>query len=263
MGLLDRFERTLERLLEGTTGALFRQKLQPAEIGKKLERAMLDNQRASVGSSIVPNAYIVRLNPKDYAQIEGYATGLSRQMESWLFGVASRRQLTVLDKIEVSFVEDANALQRNPRIDASITDHVAPAPPQRRQRPRPAAPRYTPVDATSAFNVPTRAAATLHFRAIAGALADSTFVIPEGSSTIGRSHENTIVLDLADVSRRHARLERAGNHLRIYDLNSTNGTRINGEAIHISDIQEGDRVQIGSQVLELVTDVSWGEGHYS
>ena len=70
MGLLDRFEQTLERLLEGTTGALFRQKIQPAEIGKKLERAMLDNQRPSVGSSIVPNAYTVRLNPKDFAQVE-------------------------------------------------------------------------------------------------------------------------------------------------------------------------------------------------
>jgi hypothetical protein len=263
MGLLDRFEQSLERLLEGTTGALFRQKLQPAEIGKKLERAMLDNQRASVGSSIVPNAYIVRLNPKDYAQIESYATGLSRQMESWLFGVASRRQLTVLDKIEVTFVEDASTPQRNPRIDASITDHVAPSPPQRRQRPRSAAPRYAPADATSVFNVPTRSAGTLQFRAIAGALADSTFMIPEGTSTIGRSQENTIVLDLADVSRRHARLERAGQHLRIYDLNSTNGTRVNGEAVHISDIQEGDRVQIGSQVLELVSGASWDEGRYS
>jgi hypothetical protein len=241
--------------------------LQPVEIGKKLERAMLENQRASVGSSIVPNAYVVRLNPRDYAQIEGYAAGLSRQMESWLFGVASKRQLTVLAKIEVSFVEDSKAPQRNPRIDASITDHVAPPSPQRRQprgqqrgaAHRPAAPRYTPAEATSVFHVPTRPSGALQFRAIAGAVTDSTFTIPEGTSTIGRSDENTIVLDLPDVSRRHARLERAGLHLRIYDLNSTNGTRVNGEAVHISDVQEGDHVQIGSQVLELISGSPWDD----
>lgn len=258
MGLLDRFEQSLERLLEGTTGAIFRQKLQPAEIGKKLERAMLDNQRASVGSRIVPNAYTVRLNPKDYVQIEGFASGLSRQMEAWLFQVASRRELTVLDKIEVSFVEDASSPQRNPRIDAEITDHVRPqAPPRRSQRPQ-GAHRHSPAQATSVFNVPSgsRGATRIALVTPNGITHD----IPEGSSTVGRAPENTIVLDSPDVSRRHARLERNGSHLRIYDLNSTNGTRINGEAIHISDVHEGDEIRIGSQVLELISD---GGGRYA
>ena len=263
MGLLDRFEQSLERLLEGTTGALFRQKLQPAEIGKKLERAMLDNQRASVGSRIVPNAYTVRLNPKDYAQVEGFAGGLARQMESYLAQVASRRELTVLDKIEVSLVEDAGAPQRNPRVDAIITDHVSQARPSRRPgHPVGGANRPAPAQATSTFQVASagRASSSLHLISPNG----MTFDIPEGSSTIGRSPDNTIVLDVPDVSRRHARIERSGNHLRIYDLNSTNGTRINGEAIHISDVEEGDEIRIGSQVLELASGNAWrGGGRYS
>lgn len=263
MGLLDRFEQSLERLLEGTTGALFRQKLQPAEIGKKLERAMLDNQKASVGSRIVPNAYTVRLNPKDFVQIEGFAGGLARQMEAYLAQVASRRELTVLDKIEVAFEEDAAAPQRNPRIDAIITDHVSPSrTPRRASQPQRPPSRPAPAQATSTFQVanPRAAASTLQFIATNG----MTFDIPEGSSTIGRSSDNTIVLDVPDVSRRHARIERSGNHVRIYDLNSTNGTRINGEAIHISDIEEGDEIRIGSEVLELVSGAAWGgRGRYS
>lgn len=262
MGLLDRFEQGLERLLEGTTGALFRQKLQPAEIGKKLERAMLDNQRASVGSRIVPNAYTVHLHPKDFAQVASYAAGLSRQMESWLFQVATRRELTVLDKIEVEIVEDAAAPQRNPRIDAVITDHSPAAAPRRARRPQPAPSRPAPAQATSVFEVArsSRSDARMYFAASNG----RTFDIPEGTSTVGRSPENTIVLDSPDVSRRHARLERSGAHLRIYDLNSTNGTRINGEAVHISDVQEGDEIRIGSQVLELVTGNGWdGGGRFS
>jgi hypothetical protein len=259
MGLLDRFEQTLERLLEGTTGALFRQKLQPAEIGKKLERAMLDNQKASVGSRIVPNAYTVRLNPKDYDQIESFAGGLSRQMEAWLAQVASRRDLTVLDKIEVDFVRDEGAPQRNPRIDAAITDRVHHVPRSRRpQRPQREAPRHAPAQATSVFHVahPQEGPGQLQLVSENGASHD----VPEGNSTIGRSSENSIVLDAPDVSRRHARIERSGRHLRIYDLNSTNGTRVNGEAIHISDVQEGDEIRIGSQVLQVTSGPGWDNG---
>lgn len=262
MGLLDRFEHGLERLLEGTTGALFRQKLQPAEIGKKLERAMLDNQRASVGSRIVPNAYTVHLHPKDYAQVADYVSGLSRQMESWLFQVATRRELTVLDKIEVEIVEDNSAPQRNPRIEAVITDHPHGTPSRRGRRPQATPSRPTPSHATSVFDVarPSSSISHMYFSAANG----RKFDIPEGTSTVGRSPENTIVLDSPDVSRRHARLERSGQHLRIYDLNSTNGTRINGEAVHISDVQEGDEIRIGSQVLELMTSSGWnGGGRYA
>ena len=61
------------------------------------------------------------------------------------------------------------------------------------------------------------------------------------------------MLNAPDVSRRHARLERSGSHLRIYDLNSTNGTRVNGEAVHISDLEPGDEIRIGGQALSVVS----------
>jgi pSer/pThr/pTyr-binding forkhead associated (FHA) protein len=249
MGLLDRFEQSMERLMEGTVGTIFRQSIQPAEIGKKLERAMLSQQRASVGSKIVPNAYVVRLHPKDYAQFADFSAGLSRQMEAWLAQVATRRGFTVLDRITVEIAEDEHAGRRNPAVDASITD--------RSHRPAPAAPRRSapPVDATAAFSVPTRhtAGQEISLRATSGAFAGQTFPIAEGSSTIGRSPDNTVVLNAPDVSRRHARIERSGSHLRIYDLNSTNGTRVNGEAVHISDLEPGDEILVGGQRLTVVS----------
>lgn len=267
MGLLDRFEQSMERLLEGATGSLFRQKLQPAEIGKKLERAMLSQQRASVGTRLVPNAYVVRLHPKDYAQFEAFANGLSRQMESWLAHVASRRELTVLDRISVKLIEDPSTQQRNPRIDASITDQssrkaaeerperIRTGDPHRRQR-LPLMDRER-IDATSVFNIPTTPRsqiAPVQLRAISGSFTGQAFPVREGTLTIGRSPDNTIVLNAPDVSRRHARLERTGGHLRLYDLNSTNGTRVNGETVHISDLQPGDEIRLGAQTLSVVTD---------
>ena len=267
MGLLGWFERSMERLLEGATGSVFRQKLQPAEIGKKLERAMLSQQRASVGSQLVPNSFVVRLHPRDYAEYEGFATGLCRQMEAWLARVASQRRLTVLDRISVSLVEDGSVRHRHPEIDASILDrsHPSPSAPKRagvpverprRQSSHSPAPRNL-VDATSTFDVaPERGVSRQQvlLRATSGAYSGQANAIAEGASTIGRSPENSVVLDAPDVSRRHARLERTGAHLRVYDLNSTNGTRVNGEAVHISDLEPGDEIQLGSQTLTVIAD---------
>lgn len=254
MGLLDRFEQSMERLLEGATGSIFRQKIQPADIGKKLERAMLSNQRASVGSRLVPNAYVVRLHPKDYAQVSDFSAGLSRQMESWLSQVATQHKFTVLDRITVILQEDEVVRQRNPIIDATITDNArSKAPASRRAASRPPIPQRS-VDATAAYEVaPRREMREVSFQmqATSGRFAGQSFTLTTGGSTIGRSPDNTIVLDASDVSRHHARIERSGNHLRIHDLNSTNGTRVNGEAIHISDIQPGDEIRIGGQTLTL------------
>lgn len=258
MGLLDRFEQSMERLLEGATGSIFRQKIQPAEIGKKLERAMLSNQRASVGSRLVPNAYVVRLHPKDYAQVSDFSAGLSRQLESWLSKVATEHRLTVLDRISVVLEEDESARHRNPIIDATITDitRSKPAGPSpRRASARPMMAQQP--DATAAYNVaqrPDSGQASIQLRATSGRFSGQVFTLGPGDSTIGRSPDNTIVLDAPDVSRRHARIERSGHHVRVYDLNSTNGTRVNGEAVHISDVQPGDEIRVGGQTLEVLSD---------
>ncbi len=63
---------------------------------------MLSQQRASMGTSIVPNVFVVGLHPKDYAQFADYSGGLSRQMEAWLAQVATQRNLSVVDRIRVS-----------------------------------------------------------------------------------------------------------------------------------------------------------------
>jgi len=52
---LDRFEQLFERIVAGTIMRWFRSPMQPAEIGRKLERAMEDGRVVSVGSTMVPN----------------------------------------------------------------------------------------------------------------------------------------------------------------------------------------------------------------
>ena len=64
--------------------------------------------------------------------------------------------------------------------------------------------------------------------------------------TIGRVSENSIQIDDASVSSRHAQLAVTGNGgYQLTDLNSTNGTRVNGAAVTEANLRNGDRVRFG------------------
>jgi pSer/pThr/pTyr-binding forkhead associated (FHA) protein len=63
--------------------------------------------------------------------------------------------------------------------------------------------------------------------------------------TIGRAPDCMIVIDDPSVSGRHAQLERAGDTYRIKDLESTNGTRVNGVPITQTVLRYDDRIRFG------------------
>ncbi len=88
----------------------------------------------------------------------------------------------------------------------------------------------------------------------------------EGSShqlvdelTVGRSLRADIVLNDEAASREHARLRPEGITVVIEDLDSSNGTWVNGERIEIATrLEEGDVVQIGDTTMSL--QFGTGEG---
>ncbi|CAN5541293.1 hypothetical protein BH20VER1_BH20VER1_01700 [soil metagenome] len=63
--------------------------------------------------------------------------------------------------------------------------------------------------------------------------------------TIGRSPENMVRLDDPSVSGRHAQLQVVGETYTLTDLASTNGTRVQGEAITEVVLNPGDRIRFG------------------
>lgn len=63
--------------------------------------------------------------------------------------------------------------------------------------------------------------------------------------TIGRAPDCMIIIDDPSVSGRHAQLERAGDTYRLKDLDSTNGTRVNGIPITDTVLRFDDRIRFG------------------
>ena len=67
--------------------------------------------------------------------------------------------------------------------------------------------------------------------------------------TIGREEGNTIQLNDERVSRFHVKIQEDNNKLVLTDLESTNGTKVNGEDIQLRILRFGDLVMIGRSVL--------------
>ncbi len=63
--------------------------------------------------------------------------------------------------------------------------------------------------------------------------------------TIGRAPDNMIVIEDGSVSGRHAQLELAGETYRLKDLESTNGTRVNGIPVTETVLRFDDRIRFG------------------
>jgi hypothetical protein len=70
--------------------------------------------------------------------------------------------------------------------------------------------------------------------------------VTESLVTIGRATDNMIIIDHPSVSGHHAQLERSGELYRLRDLESTNGTRVNGVPITDTVLRFDDRVRFGA-----------------
>ena len=76
-------------------------------------------------------------------------------------------------------------------------------------------------------------------------------VANEQPITIGRSSQATFAFDDALLSRKHCQIECRGALCRVMDLQSRNGTFVNGERITAQLIKPGDRIKVGSLLLEV------------
>ncbi|MEQ9411300.1 MAG: FHA domain-containing protein [Fuerstiella sp.] len=81
-----------------------------------------------------------------------------------------------------------------------------------------------------------------------------TFHDLETPVTIGREEDNVIQLNDERVSRVHAKLQEDRGQVILTDLNSTNGSRVNGHPVQLRVLQPGDHLQIGRCTLLYGSD---------
>lgn len=232
MTALDRLEGALERLVEGSAGRIFRSRLQPAEIGRRLERAMADGVVVGVDGAIAPNRFAVALHPDDFAPVASASGALGEDFARWLEDRAAERGWILIDRAAVTLGADLAAPRRQCLVTAEIaaTDGA----PARRLSPA------------------SDAEGPLRLLVLAGPQRGQELLAPAPTATIGRGRDNAVVLLHDSVSRRHARIEAAAGSRRLVDLGSTNGTWRNGARVDEAPLRPGDELRFGTVAVRVL-----------
>src|ERR1700738_1298263 len=99
--------------------------------------------------------------------------------------------------------------------------------------------------------VATELPTPLHPRLLAleGPLKDSTIPLPEGEITLGRDPTNGVAINDLSVSRKHCLFRREEERLQVRDLESRNGTVVNGTAVKEQWLRHGDEIVVGDSVF--------------
>src|SRR6476469_1126222 len=117
---LQRFERRLERLVEGTFSKAFRSGLQPVEIGRRLGREMDAGRTLGVRGTVAPNKFTIWLSQEDIDRFAGFHDALARELADAAREHGRDEGYHFEGLIEVSLVSDEQARRGDLRIDAEI-----------------------------------------------------------------------------------------------------------------------------------------------
>jgi len=226
-----------EAVFEGGFRRLFSSRLQPIEVARALERAMFEQKVVGPSSPEVPNRFVARLHPQDYERFASFKGSVEKEAAAYLDRRAAEEGCRPIGRIQVELTEDPSVPRAVVRAEARFADEpeVA-APPAERTR------RFAPVSTHS-----TSPSRILHVHSEDG----QEITVDAQSVRIGRGVDNDLVLRDVRVSRHHAAIEPSPHGWIVRDLQSTNGTFVNGRRVQELEIDQGTEVSLGGFRLTL------------
>jgi Protein of unknown function (DUF3662)/FHA domain len=246
--VLRTIESKIESLFEGVFGRAFRTHVQPVELARKLAKEMDDHRMVSVSRVYAPNEYAVYLSPNDREQFESYEESLVTELQDYLAEHARRETYVLLSSPKVVLNTDED-------LDVGefgiATRMVQPEPGEEEPAPE-VAPGATMVYRPKVSS-PTQAVTPEELgvepEVVTLSVDGAEHTIDRQSVVIGRSKDCDIRLADPNASRRHAEVRQEGTAYWLIDLDSTNGTSVNGRRQQRARLENDDRITVGSTEL--------------
>jgi Protein of unknown function (DUF3662)/FHA domain len=205
--VLKNVENRLERLFTRPFSRSFKNALQPIEIGMQILRDIDLTRRLSTQGPISANHVRVWIGPVDAQRFEGFQKALITELEETVRQHALDEGYSFVGPVQVEIFIDDDVKTGDLVIQ---TDFVGGE----------SQPRLLLNDGRS-------------------------FAIADRPLTIGRSPEADVVINDTNVSRHHAEVWRTSEGVAIRDLQSTNGTFVNGHRVTAVSLSPRDEVTIG------------------
>lgn len=230
---MSRVERFIERLVERPSARLFRTRLQPIQVLRRIERVMEAGRGADGRRGLVPDRFTVRLHPDDLATLMP-AEAVASELASGALSFARAHGYALRDRPRVTLQPDSTLRPGEAEVDAEVSPTVE------------AVISDEHADGgTRVFEVPVVRAPDVVIEVREPGRAARRIPVSGAPIRIGRAPECELVLKDSRVSRRHARLHARDGVLVLTDLGSSNGTRVNGHRVTELVLGAGDRIQIG------------------
>lgn len=208
MGFLDSFERQVENLVGGAFAKTFTSGVHPLEIISAVKKEL--DSHASIVSrarTLAPHSFRVVLSPVDYQRLQQLGADFVHELRDALSAYGTERGYVFADHVSLT-------LEEEPRLSEGMVDI-----------------RSVPVGPV--VWIP------------AVIWKDVRYPITRTSTTIGRGTDSDVHVVAPGVSRHHAEIRWNGKRAEIVDLNSTNGTKLDGVTVERAALPESCTLGVG------------------
>ncbi|MEV8267574.1 DUF3662 and FHA domain-containing protein [Microbacterium sp. NPDC076911] len=214
MGLLDSFEKGLERAVNSAFAKTFRSGIQPVEIASAL-RSELDKKAAVVSRDriLAPNAFTVRLSPTDDANMASLGNALNDELLTLVNKHATSQGYSFAGGVSITLTGDEQVATGTLRVDSSTAQGGAVA-----------------------------------WRGVVDVEGERHPLV-KARTVIGRGSDADITISDAGTSRKHVEILWDGERAMVRDLNSTNGTMLDGRKITDAALPPDSTVTIGRTAI--------------
>ncbi|GAB3150402.1 DUF3662 and FHA domain-containing protein [Microbacterium neimengense] len=224
MGLLDSFERGLERAVNGAFAKTFRSGVQPVDIASAL-RSELDTKAAVVSREriLAPNTLTVQLAPADFERMRALGPSLTDELDALVNKHARAQGYTFAGPLSISLANNASLSTGQVRVESST------------------------------------AAGRVAWSAVLD-IAGKRHPLTAARTVIGRGSDADITVADSGTSRKHVEILWDGERAMVRDLGSTNGTKLNGRKIDEAPLPPDGTVSIGRTdiVFRIVAQATGG-----
>ena len=249
MGVLQRFERRLEGMVEGTFARVFKSELQPVEVASAIQHEM--DERAAIvaqGRTLVPNDFVVEIAQTDAERLDILVESLSHELATLARDQAKEQGYSFVGPVRIRFEGVPDLATGLFRIRSGvIRGHTVEAGEVRQP--------VSDLPRSGGGQFPGRPRLVIAgSQPGTGVEAGSTYELQTPVTLLGRGTDCDLRMVDAGVSRHHAELRVEDGQVVLVDLGSTNGTFVNGQPMRRVVLTDGTNVTLGRTTMVFHQD---------